>query len=234
MSKRVTTGQRTKPAGSRTVVRKSRRARPVRPSSLILECDPAKLAAHSLTSARDIHTLVGTLVPSARRYFIPASSRQELLSQLAQCAEECRTVDIIVVCGHSNQDDLRLTSDRFASWEEVAQWIAPFHPKRVVLVACQGGRWLPSRALFKGISTLQEIFGSPVLLTDQQALLVKLLVPYLLTRGRLKMDTLQIVQVANFLLTKGMIFRQVRREFERSGDEDGVLWTTIEDLLKHA
>ncbi|TKS64625.1 MAG: hypothetical protein EWM73_00257 [Nitrospira sp.] len=232
MPKRVTTGQRTKPPASRTVARKSRRARPVRPALLILECDPAKLAAHSLTSARDIHNLVGTLVPSAKRYFIPAGLRQELLLQLARCAEECSAVDIIVVCGHSNQAGLQLTSDWFAPWDEVAQWIAPFQPKRVVLVACQGGRWLPSSTLFKEISTLQEIFGSPVLLTDQKALLIKLLVPHLLTKGGLRKDILQAVQMANFLLTNGVIFHQTRKGFERSGLEDGVLWTAIEDLLK--
>jgi hypothetical protein len=234
MPKRVTTSQRTKPSGSRKEVRKSRTAIPVCPTLIILECDPAKLASQSQTSAQDIDRLVGTSVPSARRYFIPASSRNELLIQLAHCKEECGAVDIIVVCGHSNQEGLKMTSDCFAKWAEVAQWIAPFQPKRVVLVACQGGRWLPSSTLFNGISTLQEIFGSPVRLTDEQAILIKLLIPYLLTNGALNKNVLQALQGANFLLTGGVIFHQTRNGFKKSRREDGVLWTGVEDLLKRS
>ena len=129
----------------------TRVARHVRPSVLILECDPAKLAAQSLTSARQLDRIVATVVPFAQSYPVAATCRQALLSQLAQCKEERGKVDVVVICGHSNKDKLCLTADWRAPWNEVAQWIAPFSPKSVVLVACQAGRWLPSKALFDGV-----------------------------------------------------------------------------------
>lgn len=210
----------------------TRVARHVRPSVLILECDPAKLAAQSLTSARQLDRIVATVVPSAQRYPIAATCRQALLSQLAQCKEECGKVDVVVICGHSNKDKLCLTADWRAPWNEVAQWIAPFSPKSVVLVACQAGRWLPSKALFDGVLTLREIYGSPASLTDQQAILVQLLVPYLLSNGRLKTDVSRMLQFANFALTRGVIFRQTRREFQQSAPAGGLVWTGIESLLQ--
>lgn len=210
----------------------TRVARHVQPSVLILECDPAKLAAQSLTSAQQLDRVVAAVVPSAQRYLVAATCRQALLSQLAQCKEECGKVDVVVMCGHSNEDKLCLTADWRAPWNEVAQWIAPFSPKSVVLVACQAGRWLPSKALFDGVLTLREIYGSPAALTDQQAKLVQLLVPYLLNNGRLETDVFRMLQLANFALTRGVIFRQTRKGFQQSAPAEGLIWTGIESLLQ--
>lgn len=170
-------------------------------------------------------------MPSARRCVIPATSQQTLQLELARCLQGCGRSAIVAVCGHSNQTGLRLAADLFVSWEAFARWIAPFKPKHLVLVACQGGRWLPSKALFEGIPTLQEVYGSPAAVTDQQAEIVKLLVPYVLANGRPPQHILQIAQVGNFLLTRGVIFRQTRKEFERTGVAEGLLWTMLEDFL---
>lgn len=222
-------------AGSETSKRRrpgTRVARHVRSSVLILECDSAKLAAQSLSSARQLDRIVAAVAPSAQRYLVTTTRRQELLSQLAQCKEECGKVDVVVMCGHSNKDKLCLTADWRAPWNEVAQWIAPFSPKAVVLIACQAGRWLPSKALFDGVLTLREIYGPPASITDQQAILVQLLVPYLLNNGRLNIGVFQMLQIANFALTRGVIFRQTRKGFQQSAPAEGVIWTGIESLLQ--
>jgi hypothetical protein len=220
-AKRIASRNRKKPA------RKS----PSSPSVLILECDPALLASQEITLARDLSEIVARIVPDVSAPLVSATSRQELLLRLGECTERHREFGLVVVVGHASQHGIHLTAEHDANWNEFASWLSPFRPKRIVLVACEAARWIPSGALFAGIPTLQEIYGSPVVTTQQQAAYVKLLVPYLLSGGRLPKDILPM-QAANFLLSRGIVFRQTRAEFRRSGIVEGVMWTGIEEAIK--
>ena len=171
-------------------------------------------------------------MPDTKLSFVPTTSRQALLSALAQCKQKNGQYNVIVIVGHGSVRGLQLTHDPRVPWEEVARWINPFKPKQIVLVACEAGRWLPSKALFEGVLTLQEIYGSPVVITQQEASAIKLLVPYLLMGGYLPDDILRMAQVANFLSTDGVLFRQIREEFQQTGVVEGTIWTVLEEAMK--
>jgi hypothetical protein len=68
-------------------------------------------------------------------------------------------------------------------------------------------------------------------MTQQQASVVKLLVPYLLMGEHLPDDILQMGQVAHFLITEGVLFRQTRKEFKKAGPVDAILWTGLEEVI---
>jgi len=127
---------------------------------------------------------------------------------------------------------IRLTEDTFVTWRDFSNWIVPIGPERMILVACEAGRWLPSKALFEQIGTLKKIYGSPLPITPHQATAVKFLLPYLLLGGRTSKHGLLVAQAVNFLATGGVIFHQSRREFQRSGTSEAVLWTAVEELMK--
>lgn len=201
------------------------------PSLLVLECNSALLASQEITLAGDVFDIARRFVPKAIMSLVQGTRKEELLFRLGECKQQGGEFGLVVVIGHSAQRGIRLTPDHEASWSEFALWLSPFRPQRVILVACEAGRWLPSVALFSGIPTLQEIYGSPVVTTQQQAAYVKLLVPYFLSGKRLPKDIL-LIQATNFLLTRGVVFRQTRAEFRRCGPTDGAIWTGLEELLR--
>lgn len=89
-----------------------------------------------------------------------------------------------------------------------------------------------SKPLFEGVPTLKELYASPVLINDQQAACVKLLIPYLLGGRRLKDEDLRAGQVVNFLLTRGIVLRRTRRDFRTPGVLEGTIWAVGEELSK--
>lgn len=226
-------GRRGSPRRGRPRLAGKRKARSKSPSMLIIECDLATLESQALSMARDLEGIVPLVVPSATLRFVRAASRESLLHDLGRCKVECGGFDHVAVVGHSNRNGLSLAPGLFVSWADFARWIEPFRPKCAILVACEAGGWLPSEALFSGIASLREIYGSPLITTEAQAGAVKVLVPYLLLGNRRPPEILQL-QLLNFALTRGVLFRQTRKEFQRAGPIDAAIWTGLEEILKAA
>ncbi len=181
--------------------------------------------------ARELEGITRLVLPSIQTRLVAGPSSGSLLQQLGMCKGQHGHLSHVVVVGHSNERGLQLARDLFTSWEGFAAWVEPFRPKCVILVACEAGRWLPASALFSGISTLQEIYGSPVVTTEAQAAAIKVLVPYLLSGNRLPKNILPL-QLLNFALTQGVIFRQTRKDFRRATPAEGILWNGWEMILK--
>ncbi|MBI3825604.1 MAG: hypothetical protein HY294_06395 [Candidatus Rokubacteria bacterium] len=165
---------------------------------------------------------------------ILAKTRPQLLADLGRLKIEIGRFQMVAIVAHSNVSGVGLTADSAVSWEVLSHWLLPFSPKVVILVACEAGRWVAARALFEGIPTLKEVYGSPVLINDRQAAAIKLLVPYLLSSKRLTVEGLRMGQFVNFLLTRGIVLRRTRRDFREPGALEGPAWTAGEELLKAA
>lgn len=66
--------------------------------------------------------------------------------------------------GHSNERGIVLASGRpLDNWIAFAQYLKPFAPRKLVVVACCAGSALPSRILFSELPTLRRIYSTPVL-----------------------------------------------------------------------
>jgi hypothetical protein len=183
--------------------------------------------------ALDLEGIVRLFVPSATLRLVRATSREALLEDLGRCKVECGGFDHVAVVGHSNRSGLRLAPGLSVSWDDFAPWIEPFQPKCAILVACEAGRWLPSEALFRRIRSLREVYGSPVVTTEAQAGAVKVLVPYLLLGNQMPPNIVPL-QLLNFALSGGILFRQRRKEFQRAGPLEAAIWTGWEDILRAA
>lgn len=190
------------------------------------------LAAQSSAVASDLEKIVKVLVPQAETVRARAGSQKEMLLECARWKRERGSFDIVAAVGHSNISGVRLASDAEVSWQAFASWLKPFSPRVAVLVACEAGRWRATKALFEGIPTLNELYASPVLVTDWQAVGVKVLVPYLLTGRQLKVGELRVAQILNFLITRGVLFRRTRRDFRNPDVIEGKAWTIGEEMLK--
>jgi hypothetical protein len=198
---------------------------------LIVECDSAKLERQNLALGHQLHAAVKLAFPRNPVELARADTRADLLKRLGTLAETGQRYRSIVIIGHSNRNGLQLTSDMFFEWGAVARWFGPFDPHRIILIACEAGRWLPCAALFNGIPCLKEIYGSPVPTYKDQALFVLVLVLYALGAKQTDRALLQLMQAGNLLITKGLMFRNTRRDYERGGDAEGALWSAAEAFI---
>lgn len=209
------------------------RNRPRLPQSvLILECDAERLERDGISMARDVHFMVERLLPAARRDLVQVTTEQKLLADFADRATRGNKYDVVLIVGHSSLEGLALARDRRPRWPAVATWLEPFSPRTIVLAGCEGGRWLPSKALFDGVGSLKEIYGTPVLSSQPQLRALELLVVFLLAGGKVSAAWLPLAQAAAFALTDGVIFRQTRAEFRPRGLAEAGTWTILEAVLR--
>jgi hypothetical protein len=202
-----------------------------KPSLLILECDSEKLARQSLSIAGELHAAVRILASQVVTVLVQTTSQNDLLQKLARCKEEHGRFSLIVVIGHSNPTGIRLTSENGVSWRSFAKWTETFEPKQMVLLACKAGQMLPAGTLFEGITSLEEIYASPTYITKEQCKLVVLLILHLLSVKSQDPELLRSIQMLNFMLTLGVIFRWTRKEYRAAGFAEAVQWNLIQHLL---
>lgn len=222
------------PVRSRGRGTSSKKRPTVGPSLLILECDPEKLPAEPTSFGEALESVAKGFFPRGRTIRVPAKTQPQLLADLGRLKTEVGNFQMVAIVAHSNVSEVSLTGDSAVSWMALGQWLAPFSPRIMVLVACEAGRWVASGSLFEGIPTLKELYASPVLVNDHQAACIKLLIPYFLSGRRLKDEDLRAGQIVNFLLTRGIVLRRTRRDFRTPGVLEGAAWTIGEEVLKAA
>jgi len=191
------------------------------------------LAQQDLAVGDQLQTMVKLAFPRNRVELVRTDTEANLLKRMGEIAEGGQRYRDIVIIGHSNRNGLRLTSDKFYEWPAVAGWFSLFGPHRIILIACEAGRWLPCAALFDGLPDLKEIFGSPVPAHKDQMWVVLGRVLYALGARKTDSKWIQLMQAGNFLMTKGLMFRNTRRDYERGGTMEGEGWTEAERFLDH-
>lgn len=195
--------------------------------ALILECDHEKLSSQNLALGRDLAEQVKLFFPTNPVELIESEAESDLLEEFGEICRNGRQFKRVIIIGHSDVNGLQLCADRFITWDGLAEWIKPFDPQQVILLACEAGRWLPCAALFNGIPTLKEIFGSPIFANKNQRLVVLGKVLHILGAQKEDKNLNKLMQFGNFLLTKGLMFSRTRSEYKNSGDEEGEFWNQI-------
>ena len=161
---------------------------------------------------------------------IDVPDEQTLLQAFAGLAEGRRTFDVILAIGHSNTDGIRLAGGPggFVSWEVFAKYLRPFEPRRLVLVACEAGRWTAASILFRKLPKLRRIFASPVNTAKDLAQFMIAVVPYIVGVKAPKTNTTMWGKAAALALTGGQV-----REWKRDTDKDDRSAGILLDLAAH-
>jgi hypothetical protein len=202
-----------------------------RKALLIIECGSLKLSSQGLALGDGLQSSVQLAFPRNTVDQIKSYETHDLLEKLGKLRGKGKPYRDIVVIGHSNEQGLQISSDRFDDWPVIANWIEPFKPHRIFLIACHAGRWLPCASLFNGIPTLKEIFGSPVPANRDQVYFVMSLVLHRLGAKKIDAEFVKLMQGINLLTTQGLMFSRTRREYEQDGVVDGVFWTITDRIL---
>lgn len=201
------------------------------PSLLILQLDTDRLRADGLHlgDLTLVVAAIGAIASGATVEVRETTTERDLLDQLAAFAQQQRRFDVIVAIGHSNETGIRIAPERFTTWDVFASYIKPFQPKRLMLVACQGGRWPAATILFRKLPKLRRIFASPVNASKDLATLMLAMVPYLLEVKAPKDRVVRAGQLVSIALTG----RQVRH-WMRSRDKDNPAGLLLDDAAQFA
>jgi hypothetical protein len=159
-----------------------------------------------------------------------ATTHCELLSVLGELTRDGRTFDVVVVVGHSNAKGIGIAADwPLASWAEFSNYIEPLKPRRLLLVACQAGRWDAGEALFTGNRLLRRIYACPVNASRNFGALLMALVPYVVATRRPTDKHVLWSQLAAVGLT-GRQLREWRRTQDK-GRPERVVFDFLADRL---
>ena len=146
---------------------------------------------------------------------VDGADQATLLRMLAELAEQKKVFDVIVAIGHSNAEGIKIASDAFVTWDGFAKYLKPFAPRRLILVACQAGRWPAARRLFSNLPKLRRIYASPVNASRGLAGLMLILAPYVVGVRAPKKDAVTYGQIAAMGITGCQV-----REWKRDADKD--------------
>lgn len=185
-----------------------------RKAVLILECDSDKLTQQNLALGDDLQKVVKQFFPKNPIHIIKSCAEADLLESVAALCKTGQLCRNIIVIGHSNRRGLKISADRFISWEGVANWINPFEPHRVILLACEAGHHLPCTALFGAIPMLKEIFASPVTAHKNQQYIVFGKVLHVLGTKKENLLLNQVMQLGNIIFTRGVMLSRSRENYE--------------------
>jgi hypothetical protein len=131
----------------------------------------------------------------------------------------------------SNVKGLQLTPDDFYEWSTVGDWLRPFRPEFLLRAAGSAGRSAGIRQLFKQVTTLREIYASPVTLFRDQAQPFVFLLGALLKNRKIDEPFLRSLQAAGYLFTDAVIYRFERKETCHGKRLEGVAWDLFGRLL---
>jgi len=199
-------------------------------SLLILHLDAEKLRRDGLHLG-DVAAFSGalsSLVLGAPVALENTTTVEELHEKLAKHAVEKRRFDVVVVVAHSNVDGIRIASDAFVPWNAFAEYLKPFKPRRLLLVACKAGRWDAGEALFGSMSQLRRIFACPVNASKDFGAFMLFAVPYVVAERRPSDKYITWSQVTAIAVT-GRQLREWRRVTDK-GKPESAVFDLIADL----
>ena len=202
---------------------------------LIIECDSANLAADRLNLGKAFADLlrqdaVKLLVRDTTVRLVQTSTADRLLEQFREVAAEHPRFRAILVVGHSNPTGLQLTGEKFCDWRTVGNWLQPFQPEFVFLVACEAGGSATVRELFEPLKeSLRDVYASPAKLYGIQAAVLAVIIGELLLTGEIGDDHSVAARLVNYIGTGGQIYRW---SYEDTGTGAEIPAKSWDDLSK--
>ena len=223
------------PAAIRKRTTKRRSAPPVRRRArahlLVIECDSLKLASQGLHLGTGFGQVVKELFPDKRIAVVRTSTEGKLRSDLAKIFEEMGRFRTILIVGHSNSDELMLTSEGCRTWATVGQWVKIFEPEFLFLAACEAGQSAAVRDVFGRVDSLRQIYASPVTLYKIHTAPLGVLVYMLLADGRINPEQSRALRIVHYVVSGGQLYRWRRNESGPGQELKGKLWDAVGKAL---
>lgn len=181
------------------------------PSLLILRFDAEKLTRDGLYLADETRFVSqATQLIGAHVKLVSTTDSSDLLGKLGELAQTGAHFDLIVAIGHSNDRGIQIASDRFSSWDGLAEFLRPFTPRRLMLIACQAGCQPAAQTLFRLLPPLRRIYASSANVSRDLATFMLGFLLYLTPTKAPTGDVILMAQAAAFAFTR-IYVREWRR-----------------------
>ena len=165
-------------------------------SLLIIECDSDKLRSQGLIIGQLMDKIFSDF--ELKKYkFIRVNTKDDLLSCFAGLSKKKQIYDIVVLIGHSNQLVINVAQNFPVKWDILPNYLKTVKPKCLMLVACEAGGFIPSEAMFKGLLTLKELYGSPLTASDEKFSILIIILFYILPKASIKSLFKDIINLRN-------------------------------------
>lgn len=189
------------------------------PSLLVLHLDTRQLEKDGFNFLQLIHEAVPSYREQGVRVEVVATTTlQELRDRVESLKAKGLTFDFVTIIGHGHSEGIRIASDRVAAWGEIAELLQPFTPKKLMLLACESGRWPSAKVLFDKLGELSNIFACPVVTTKVQAELLLSVLPLLLVTKSVEPDAMVLGQLMLGLFAKGQMRHWTRDDMNKPMD----------------
>jgi hypothetical protein len=223
MPTRTTRKSKKSSSGSNPRPRKRRRRRPAASHLLIIQ--------QGLDFGSRVSTLCSLPFHKKRIVTAKAYSRDELCRTLGETLRSHDRFRTVLIVGHSNECGLQLTPDEFYDWKAVGEWLKPFQPEFLLLMACRAGRSSAVRPLFQQIRSLREVYASPVAFFSDQTHPLAGLLAALVKNRKVNESWLRVLQASGYLLNDTLLYQWKRGETLRAGNLEHAAWDFLGDMF---
>ena len=199
---------------------------------LIIECDVERLNKIDAALGVEISDLLETPRLASQITLIKVGKKADLQKRVIQLAEQGVVFENIWITAHSSETGLRLASDYWSSWTDLARLLACFKPQAILLAACKAGRCQPAEQLFGVIRSLKTLYGSPLLMTVSQMKILRCVIAHLLLGINIRRESNLLLRIGAFIATGGPLFRYIRSDFNKKTGKTRHDWNTIPDILE--
>jgi len=184
-------------------------------SILVIQFDSEKLEADGLDLA-PFAQAAALFAGSTAVEMVRATTQDDLHTKLATLVG--RTFAVVATIGHSNESHIRIAPDAAVSWDAYAEYLKPFEPKRLAIVACRAGQAAPVGRLFARLPKLRRVYATPARANRRMGSVMVLLLPYLVERPVPPRDLLRLLQVG-FALDGRQLWEWRRTDWTRTKDD---------------
>ena len=199
---------------------------------LIIECDVERLNKIDAALGVEIADLLETPRLASQITLIKVGKKADLQNRVIQLAEQGVVFENIWITAHSSETGLRLASDYWSSWTDLARLLACFKPQAILLAACKAGRCGPAEKLFGVIRSLKTLYGSPLLMSVSQMKILRCVIAGLLLGIKIRTETNLLLRIGAFVATGGFLFRYTRSDFNKKTGKTRHDWNTIPNILE--
>jgi hypothetical protein len=181
---------------------------------LIIECNAPKLEAQGLSFSEALIPSASLVLPDRLTHLIQTEERDLSSTKFAEAKQKSDTYSVIAIIGHSNSTGIQFDENainKVLKWETLSNWLKPFRPQKLFLMACQGGKTEVCSILFKTLPSLKEVCGSPVFLNKPEAMIIAGYVLADLLDPETAAGMFPLAQIIS-ILNKGFIWKMARGE----------------------
>jgi hypothetical protein len=176
---------------------------------LLIECDAPKLKAQGLSFSEALVRAASCILQDRLIHLIQTKEKELIPTQFAEAKQKSSNYSVIAIIGHSDSKGIRLGQNTPYRWEAFSNWPKPFRPQKFFLMSCQGGKTEVCSILFKNLPSLKEVYGSPVFLSQPEAMTIAGVALADLLDAETSTEMFPVAQIIS-ILHKGFIWKMTR------------------------